>query len=117
MSERDTAIRLKRSGSAPSCARLYIAGSSLRCARSPVPPKITSVVGWTGRRSRPSTSGFSCSTTATGLLRVRLGLRRGVGGDHGVAAELVAEGRVHLRRELALAARREALVERRRYHR
>ena len=64
-------------------------------------PKITSVVGWTGRRSRPSTSGFSCSTTATALLRVRLALRRGVGGDHRVAAELVAERGVHLGRELA----------------
>src|ERR687895_440112 len=58
-----------------------MAGSSLRLARSPVPPKMTSVVGWTGSRSRPSTSGFSCcSTTATALLRVRLALRGRVGG-------------------------------------
>ena len=36
-----------------------IAGRSLRLARSPVAPKMTSVVGSTGSRSRPSTSGFS----------------------------------------------------------
>src|ERR687887_51277 len=112
MSERDTAIRLKRSGSAPSCARLYIAGSSLRCARSPVPPKITSVVGCTGRRSSPSTSGFSCSTTATGLLRVRLALSRGICCDHRVAAELIAQSGVHLGGEVAHVARAESLVQR-----
>jgi hypothetical protein len=28
-------------------------------ARSPVTPKMTTLVGWTGRRSRPSTRGFS----------------------------------------------------------
>ena len=39
-----------------------------------------------------------------GLLRVRLLLRRRVGGDHRVAAELVAQRGVHLRRERALAA-------------
>ena len=31
-------------------------------ARSPVAPKMTSVVGWTGSRSSPSISGFSCSS-------------------------------------------------------
>jgi hypothetical protein len=35
-----------------------MAGSSLRWARSPVAPKIVSVVGWTGRRSSPSASGL-----------------------------------------------------------
>src|SRR5918994_4441401 len=94
-----------------------MAGSSLRAARSPVPPKITSLVGWTGSRSSPSTSGFSSWTTATGLLRVRLLLRRRVGGDHRVAAELVAQRGVHLGSERALTARREAFVERRRDHR
>ena len=49
-----TPTRWKRSGSAPSWARLYSAGSSLRRARSPVAPKMTSVVGATGRRSRPA---------------------------------------------------------------
>ena len=38
-----------------------------------------------------------------GLLRVRLLLRRRVGGDHRVAAELIAQRGVHLRRECALA--------------
>jgi hypothetical protein len=39
-----------------------------------------------------------------GLLRVRLLLRRRVGGDHRVAAELVAQRGVHLGRERAQAA-------------
>ena len=43
--------------------------------------------------------------TATALLRVRLLLSRRVGGVHRVAAELVAQRGVHLRREVALAAR------------
>src|SRR5918999_5921239 len=92
-----------------------MAGSSLRLARSPVPPKMTSVVGWTGSRSSPSTSGFSCvwSTVAIALLRVRLALRHRVGRLHGVAAELVAKRGVHLRREGVLAPRGEALEERR----
>src|SRR5436189_2353192 len=86
---------------------------------------MTSVVGWTGRRSKPSTSGFSnscvCPRTVATLLRVRrlhvgrpgrlrLALDR-------VAAELVAKRRIHLRRERVLAARAEALEQRRRDHR
>src|SRR3954462_14571836 len=59
ISLREIPTRLKRSGSAPSCARLYSAGSSLRLARSPVAPKIARFVGWTGRRSRPSARGLS----------------------------------------------------------
>ena len=90
-----------------------MAGSSLRWARSPVPPKMTIVVGWIGSRSRPSTSGFSCSATAIALLRVWLLLRHRVVGVHRVPAELVAQRRVDLRRERVLAARREALVQRR----
>src|SRR4051812_18877874 len=39
--------------------------------RSPVAPKITSVAGWTGRCSRPSTRGFCCSCML-GLLCERL---------------------------------------------
>src|SRR4051794_34666510 len=84
---------------------------------------MTSVVGWTGSRSRPSTSGFSKSavwprTVAIRLFGVRrLHLRR-VGrlrlALDRVATELVAQRGVDLRRERVLAARREALVERRR---
>src|ERR671938_184555 len=94
-------------------------GSSLRLDRSPVAPKMTSVVGWTGSRSSPSTSGFSCSFTAvaTALLRVRVALGGRIRGLHGVAAELVAQRRVHLGGEVALAARVEALEQRRRDHR
>src|SRR5918999_6264525 len=91
-----------------------MAGWSLRWARSPVPPKITSVVGWTGRRSRPSISGLGCCSTAATALLLRVGLRLGrrVGRPGGVAAELVAERRVHLRGECVLAPRREALEQR-----
>src|SRR6476469_9017136 len=78
-----------------------MAGSSLRLARSPVAPKIVSVVGWTGSRSRPSVSGLSA-------IRSLL---------HGVAAELRAQRREHLAGELAVAARVEAGVERGAEHR
>src|SRR5688572_1951966 len=78
---------------------------------------MTIVVGWIGRRSRPSTSGFSCSATAIGLLRVWLLLSHGVGGVHGVPAELVAQRCVDLRGEGVLTARREALVQRGADHR
>ena len=52
-SRRATPIISNRSGSAPSCARLYSAGSSLRWARSPVAPKMTSAVGRTGQPLEP----------------------------------------------------------------
>src|SRR3712207_1502199 len=72
---------------------------------------MTSVVGWTGRRSRPSTRGFS-ATVATRALSVRVGVRLGGRGHlHGVPPELVAQCRVDPRRERVLAAAREALVE------
>src|SRR4051812_11778077 len=128
MSLRETPMRLKRSGSAPSWARLYSAGSSLRLARSPVPPKMTSVVGWTGSRSRPSTSGFSGAAVVgvtpclrpVGALETDAGHpgRRSSVGPllHGVAAELRAQRREHLARELAVVARVEARVERARQH-
>src|SRR5215510_4036250 len=46
-------------GSSPSAARLYSAGTSLRCVRSPVAPKITMLHGCgTGRAANPSRSGF-----------------------------------------------------------
>src|SRR5215207_4620402 len=45
-----------------------MAGRSLRFARSPVAPKMTSVVGWTGSRSSPSISGFSWTWTAMSVL-------------------------------------------------
>jgi hypothetical protein len=41
MPRRETPIRLKRSGSEPSSARLEIAGRSLRLVRSPVALKMT----------------------------------------------------------------------------
>src|SRR4051795_7757079 len=76
---------------------------------------MASVVGWTGSRSSPSTSGlasgapFSClicsSTVAiSGLLYV----------FHGVTTELVAQRRVHLGGERLVLARREALHQRQR---
>src|SRR3954453_20642772 len=110
ISRRAMPTRLKRSGSAPSWARLYSAGSSLRWARSPVTPKIVSVVAGTGSRSSPSISGFSpmdfgsglTSTAISGLLHL---LDR-------VAAELVAQRREHARGVVALVARVEAGVER-----
>src|SRR5215211_1929495 len=89
-----------------------MAGSSLRLARSPVAPKMTSVVGWTGRRSRPSTSGFSSVRVAIPLLRVRLDLGRGVVRLYRVAAELVAQSGIDLGGEVAHAPRGEALVQR-----
>jgi hypothetical protein len=63
-SERATPTNSKRSGKVPSWARLYSAGSSLRCARSPVAPKIVIVVGCTGIRSSPGTSGLVPGATA-----------------------------------------------------
>src|SRR5215207_2257919 len=72
---------------------------------------MTSVVGWTGSRSSPSTSGFFSWTTATGLLRVRLPLRGWVRGLDRVPAELVAQRRVDRGREGVLATRGEALVQ------
>src|SRR4051794_7301790 len=72
---------------------------------------MTSVVGWTGSRSRPSTSGLvstspaacliCCSTVAMGALVLRV--------LHGVAAELVAQRRGHLRGVRLVLARGEAL--------
>src|SRR5215210_5190118 len=107
-SRRATPTSLKRSGSAPSCARLYSAGSSLRCARSPVAPKITSVVGGTGSRSRPSVSGFSPAAE-----RVSTAIRSAPGRAlDRVAAELVAQRRQHPVRVVALPARVEARVQR-----
>src|SRR5215210_3768620 len=86
-------------------------GSSLRWARSPVAPKITSVVGWTGTRSSPSTRGFSCSSVLVAVAIVASDLL------DGVAAELVAQGRVHPCGEVGLPARGEAGVERLADHR
>src|SRR3954447_22102320 len=119
ISRRATPIRLKRSGSAPSWARLYSAGSSLRWARSPVAPKMVSVVAGTGSRSSPSISGFSAiacgsvlmSTAISGLLDLL----------HCVAAELVAQRGEHAGRVVAflaaIEAGKEAGGERRRRHR
>src|SRR3954470_21425 len=88
-----------------------MAGISLRIVRSPEAPKMTSTHGSGVRRSwSPSSSGFCCwgsSVTAIGL-RSRL---------HRMAAELVAQRRVHLRRVALLLARREAREERGRDHR
>src|SRR5215204_216801 len=81
-----------------------MAGRSLRFARSPVAPKMTSVVGWTGSLSSPATSGFAfrCSIVAIGPppLGRLLALDR-------VAAELVPERGVHLRRVRLVLPRRE----------
>src|SRR4051794_10802217 len=109
MSRRATPIRLKRSGSAPSWARLYSAGSSLRWARSPVAPKIVSVVAGTGSRSSPSISGFSVCARGSGLMSTAIsGLLDLL---HRVAAELVAQRGEHAGRIVALLARVEAGVE------
>src|SRR5437870_7648781 len=114
--------RWKRPGSGPSWARLYSAGSSLRRARSPVAPNITSVVGATGRRSSPAVSGFSGALATAPPGRLVAGAltsappsprsflpRRGL---DGVPAELVAQRRQHAVGELAVAARAQARVER-----
>src|SRR3954452_1986037 len=98
-----------------------MAGSSLRLDRSPEAPKMTRVVGWTGSRSSPATSGFSdgavsVRTVAIGLLGVRglhlRGARRLRLSLDRVATELVAQGRVDLRGERVLPARGEALEQR-----
>src|SRR3954451_17774320 len=110
ISQREMPTRLKRSGSAPSWARLYSAGSSLRCARSPVTPKIVSVVAGTGSRSSPSISGFSPSAWGSGLTSTAISglldlLDR-------VAAELVAQRGQDAGGVVTLLARVEARVER-----
>src|SRR3954447_25202594 len=96
-----------------------MAGSSLRLARSPVAPKIVSVVGWTGRRSSPSTSGFSVVVMVTPCLHPvgALDSDAGLPGRrhssvspllHGVAAELRAQRREHAVGVVAVAPRVEA---------
>src|SRR3954447_23395244 len=110
ISRRAMPTRLKRSGSAASWARLYSAGSSLRCARSPVTPKIVSVVAGTGSRSSPSISGFSPSAWGSGLTSTAIsGLLHLL--DR-VAAELVAQRGKDASGVVALVAAVEAGVER-----
>src|SRR3954452_12728044 len=110
ISRRAMPTRLKRSGSAPSWARLYSAGSSLRWARSPVTPKIVRVVAGTGRRSSPSISGFSPSDLGSGLTSTAIsGLLDLL---HRVSAELVAQGGQDAGRVVAFVARVEAGKER-----
>src|SRR3954447_3867497 len=87
-----------------------MAGSSLRRARSPVAPKMTSVVPGTGRRSRPSTSGFEDSISAWRCWATANSTTSG-GSLDGVPAELVAQRGEHLVREPAVAAGVEARVE------
>src|SRR3954451_7142748 len=99
-----------------------MAGSSLRRARSPVAPKMTSVVGWTGSRSSPSTSGLrsgvavapSLTSVVVVAISVSVSLSAVGAALHRVSAELVAQRRVDLRREVAAALRLVALVQRRR---
>src|SRR3954447_17916453 len=96
-----------------------MAGRSLRCARSPVAPKMTIVVGWTGSRSRPSTSGVSSRSPAAGLIcssTVDMRASALLVQDR-VPAELVAERRVHLGGVRLVLSRREALHKRQRDHR
>src|SRR6478609_723470 len=115
ISRRATPIRLKRSGSAPSWARLYSAGRSLRWARSPVAPKIVSVVAGTGSRSRPSIRGLSPIALGSGLTSTAIsGLLDLL---HRVAAELVAQGGEHAGRVVAFLARVEAREQRGRQRR
>src|SRR5215212_8302849 len=78
-----------------------MAGSSLRRARSPVAPKMTSVVGWTGRRSRPSLSGLAWDSAVALMSLPR----------DGVPAELRAQRREHAVGEVAVAAAVEPRVE------
>src|ERR1019366_1495374 len=94
----------KRGGSRPSTCRLYSAGSSLRCARSPVPPKITSVTGSAASGcARPALKRSNSDSDI--VLRVRF--------LHGVSAELVAQRGEHALAERVVAARSEACEERR----
>src|SRR3954453_6323451 len=98
-----------------------MAGSSLRRARSPVAPKITSVVGWTGSRSRPSIKGLWSGTwpSLTSAVAISSFVSVSAVGPalHGVAAELGPQRRVHLGREVAAALRVVPLIERRGDHR
>ena len=63
-------------GQRPVVGEVVERGSSLRRARSPVPPKITSVVGATGMRSRPRVSGFAGSSGGVGSPAATANLQR-----------------------------------------
>src|ERR1700730_11440281 len=93
----------KRGGNSPSRCKLYSAGSSFRCARSPAPPKMTSVTG--SRAIGGVCPTASCSKSDSGILL------------HRVAAELVAKRREHPFGERIVLARAKAGEKRRRQHR
>src|SRR5438105_10945637 len=69
-----------RGGSNPSRWRLYSAGSSLRCARSPAPPKMTTVTGAAATGGVSATARRSNSDGVSAIVLL-----------HAMAAELVAE--------------------------
>src|SRR4029450_8393584 len=72
-----------RGGNKPSSWRLYKAGSSLRCARSPPPPKMTNVTG--SAAAAEGSPADSCSTIEeTGVEVSDIALL------HGVSAKLIA---------------------------
>src|SRR3954447_22884704 len=95
-----------------------MAGRSFRFARSPLAPKMTIVVGWTGSRSRPSTSGLSCwpcsSCCRSSSTVAMASAPRLLGGLHRVPAELVAQRGAYLRRVRLVLAGHEAHHQRKR---
>src|SRR4051812_16544440 len=91
-------------------ARLYSAGTSLRCARSPLPPKITIAQGSGADSARsPGRSGLAISSCsgAYGTSSAFL---------HRVSAELVAQRRLHLGAERLVLARGDAHLQGERDH-
>src|SRR5205085_8760230 len=90
-----------RGGSNPSRWRLYSAGSSLRCARSPAPPKMTTVTGSAATGGVSATARRSNSDGVSAIVLL-----------HAMAAELVAERGKQPFGERVRIARRESREDR-----
>src|SRR6185436_6515189 len=90
-----------RGGNKPSSWRLYKAGSSLRCARSPPPPKMTKVTG--SAAAAEGSPADNCSTIEeTGVDVSDIALL------HGVPAKLIAHRSEHAFGEWVALTRSEA---------
>src|SRR4051794_38302379 len=81
-------------GSTPSSARLYTAGRSFRCDRSPLPPKITSVHGFGARFcATPEVSGFREEVSGIDRLSSQ---NDGADSTRGEAGSSAARGPLHV---------------------
>src|ERR1700688_2158234 len=115
--ERLTPTTANSSGRKLAAARLYSAGMSLRLARSPEAPKITSAHGGAGWRSAWACAG-GCDWAGCDIGSPLLATSPGLAARRAlqVAAELLAHGGEHLLAEGVLLARAEAREQRRREH-